>query len=389
VEKIIAPWRQRDGYKANPEEPWLPKLENAPFRLCAIVNRMDLCAPELAGIAKQVQEDWQWHGRAQDFQKLMTQATGSFSLNTPPPSSGYGGGTPPSTQDFVTAGQGRFIFAATDPDGNPLPGNWTVIFEYQLPLTTLKTPRDWALAWHGLREIDPNEHNFVLALQQITHCFTDRATAPSGKVGLLQMRTSEAAFHPDREFREYKLQCSSLKLSPLPLTPSYAFAKKNTREQDALAVFLRHQEPLIRSGLHFLPQTLGDRKRPMQLAAARAVIPADEVNFHWDLGPKVSREARRIMSLNTCNGCHAGETGCRDGVHVHSRNAWETAQLSDFLRTDNKPLRLSDPAEQGAKIEYHEMADRAAILAALVEPKERKQLDELRDVLRTRLRRSH
>jgi hypothetical protein len=95
------------------------------------------------------------------------------------------------------------------------------------------------------------------------------------------------------------------------------------------------------------------------------------------------------MSLNTCSGCHAGETGCRDGVHVHSRNAWETAQVSDFLRTHNKPLRLSDPVGRGAKIEYHEMADRAAILAALIEPRERKQLDELRDVLRSRLRRSH
>src|SRR5436190_17914552 len=47
VEKLIRPWQQRDGYAEGSEKPWEPNLANAPFRLLAIVNRMDLCAPEI------------------------------------------------------------------------------------------------------------------------------------------------------------------------------------------------------------------------------------------------------------------------------------------------------------------------------------------------------
>jgi len=59
------------------------------------------------------------------------------------------------------------------------------------------------------------------------------------------------------------------------------------------------------------------------------------------------------------------------------------------VNTDGKPLRVKDPAGAGSTLVYNEMGDRAAILAALLEPKDRKQLDELGDVLRARLRRSH
>src|SRR4029453_10544120 len=98
--------------------------------------------------------------------------------------------------------------------------------------------------------------------------------------------------------------------------------------------------------------------RARALLAGSACIPADEPDFHWDRGPLVSRDARRIFSLNTCNGCHGGETGCREGLHIRPRAAGSAAQLSEFLRTDGKTHRLNDPDVRGSKVEYQEMVDR-------------------------------
>jgi len=388
-EQIIQPWQRRDGYDPESEVRWNPKLENAPFRLCAIVNRMDLCAPDLLELPRRIAEEWRRRGLEKRFDLLVSRV-GATSPLVPAPSpglpSGYGGCLPtPSTS--VSAGQGRLIFTATDGEGNPLAGDWMVIFEYQLPSSGRLSPRGWAQEWHRLAQLDPKTHEFVLALEQLTRGFTHRSGS-SGQVSLAQIRTSEAAFHPDREFREFRVKNNSLVLSPLPLTPAPDFAKAKSREGEALGTFLHEQEPLIRSGLHLLPGTISDRKGSMQLAALRAVIPADQPDFHWDPG-HISRETRRIVSLNTCNGCHAGETGCRDGLHLHGRPAWLPSQTSQFLKTDGKPLRVKDPAGAGSTLEYNEMGDREAIFAALLEPRDRKQLDELTNVLRARLRRSH
>jgi hypothetical protein len=116
-----------------------------------------------------------------------------------------------------------------------------IIFEYRLPLVSPAKPQDWARDWHSLADLDPNSHDFVLALEGLTRGFTHRATAPSKQVRLAQIRTSEAAFHPDREFREYRFSNGTFKLSPLPLTPDPAFTKKNSREQEALGTFLNGQ----------------------------------------------------------------------------------------------------------------------------------------------------
>jgi hypothetical protein len=173
------------------------------------------------------------------------------------------------------------------------------------------------------------------------------------------------------------------------MTPAQPYAKRHSPEQRSLLAFLHDQEGLIRSGVHQIPMKLPVSGEPRALLAGSAFIPADEPDFHWDRGPLVSRDARRIFSLNTCNGCHAGETGCREGLHIRPRAAGFAAQISEFLRTDGKIHRLNDPDVRGAKVEYQEMTDRAAIFAALLEPKDRQRIEALRPVLRERLERTH
>jgi hypothetical protein len=56
---------------------------------------------------------------------------------------------------------------------------------------------------------------------------------------------------------------------------------------------------------------------------------------------------------------------------------------------DGKPNRFQDPGLKSSWVKQEEIADRAAILAALLERRESRRLDALQDILRDRLRRAH
>ena len=382
-EKVIRPWRQRDGYSPASGLQWEPNLAHAPFRLLAIVNRMDLCAPRVAGVVGELQKLARLAGHEKEFASLI--GLPAPSARPVPMGGGYGGGigVPEAPS---TSGEGRLIFGAIDDTGKPLDGAWTVIFEYDL---LGKSDRDWANSWHSLGQLELSDPAFNSTVESLTKTFTHGKQQAQSPVHLAQLRSSEAAFGPDREFRQFEL--TNGKFSPVELThtPAPSFALKNSPEQRALNVFLHEQDPLIRRGVNLLPENISDHNRSFVVPGGSAFIPADEPNFHWDLGTQISRDARRIFSLNTCNGCHAGETACAEGLHVHPRAEGEPARLSDFLRADGKPLRIGDPDMPGIRLEYQEMNDRAAIFAALLEPKDRATLEALRPILRNRLARTH
>jgi hypothetical protein len=56
---------------------------------------------------------------------------------------------------------------------------------------------------------------------------------------------------------------------------------------------------------------------------------------------------------------------------------------------DGKPNRFQDPGVRSSYVKQEEISDRAAILAALLEPRESRRLNALEDSLRDRLRRGH
>jgi len=392
-EKVIRPWQIRDGYEISSGEAWMPNLAHAPFRLLAIVNRIDLCAPQIAGTMDEIRERWRKVGREQELLRLMSADAFDSHSRLAPLMTGYG--FPMSPQQFAPAGEGRFIFGAIDSDGKPLAGGWTIIFEYHLGTSNSEGAREWAAAWHALGEIDPADPFFCVELERVTRRFTgtlgdptgtvvNAGTATTGNAGehLAQLRSSEAAFGPGREFRQFGLlNNTELAMEPLSLTPAPRFAKRHTAEDRRLTTFLHERDILIRSGVLQIP---------MDFMGGTALIPSDQPNFHWDtIGSHVSRDARRLFSLSTCNGCHAGETGCQTGLHVQPRAAGEEAKLSDFLRLDGKVLRIGDPDVPGMKVEYQEMKDRAAILAALLDSRDSTTLEALRPILRDRLQRTH
>ncbi len=388
MEKVIIPWQKRDGFDPAAGSEWKPKLENAPFRLLAIVNRLDLAAPDVADRFGQIRERWQNKGSEARFVSLFRDATGvdlfeqermQALFKNQPRISGYGfltnTGTPPPS------GEGRFVFQVTDPSGAPLPGGWTVIFEYALrELACGDRTRTWANVWHSLSHLDPTSPVFAAHLEEVTTLFTHRNQQRGGDPVLNQFRSNDAALAPVHEFRQWTISDKRFKPVLLAQTPVQESSLPITATRRVVERYLDGQEPLIESGIFILPAGF---------LAASAVIPPEKNNFTWDLGARVKGDVRRTVSLATCNGCHAGETACDRGFHIHPRAAGMPSLTSQFLRLDGEPLRVSDPARRGGTFTYSEMEDRANIMLAFLEPSDSQRERKLRDALHKRHVRAH
>jgi hypothetical protein len=146
VEDLIASWPRRDG---------VLDLAQAPFRLLAIVSRLDL----------------------------------STSAN----------------------GEARLVYGLFDPSTGA-PRKMTVGFEYRLPaLGTGNDRAEWARRWHALGKL-PYGESFNAALQRLTDEF---AQGPS----LSQLRANEQQFGQFWQLRQWVLDGGVLRLATTPQTP--------------------------------------------------------------------------------------------------------------------------------------------------------------------------
>ncbi|AKF04188.1 hypothetical protein DB32_001337 [Sandaracinus amylolyticus] len=268
---IIDPWLARSGCAAGATTCNLD-LTTAPFRLLAIVNRLDLRDAELSG--------------------------------------------PGGSEDAHTrhAGEGRFVFGVLGPAGERL--RFTVIFEYTQVADTAAEVQQWAQRWHALGAL-PFGPDYNAALEQVTHRFAGANMAPDRPNGsaIAQVRTNEIAITPIWELREFLLSESGLRLAPIQQTPD--FSENGTNK---LRNRIRSHAAAILDGSYRVP--------PGQLGA---IGPTPTSRFFWDApGLTDHAAARHQFSLTTCSGCHAGETATRF-LHVGTREAGVEAVLSGFL----------------------------------------------------------
>jgi hypothetical protein len=146
VEELIASWPRRDGSL---------DLAQAPFRLLAIVSRLDL---------------------------------------TSGPN-----------------GEARLIYGLYDP-ASGAPQKMTVAFEYKLPsLGTSNDRAEWARSWHALGKI-PFGETYNAALQRLTDLFAQGSS-------LSQLRANEQQFGNLWQLRQWALEGATLRLVPTPQTP--------------------------------------------------------------------------------------------------------------------------------------------------------------------------
>ena len=338
---VIDPWVAASG---GPHRPL--NLAIAPFKLLAIVNRVDL------------------------------------RNNTT-----YGGGD---------AGEGRLVFGVIDRTSeggiDPYPGTGskncretqiTVIFEYGIDRQGCAI-RNWGRQWHNLRHFVLGSPAYNAALQAITDQFTAAGVAPHKPNGsaLNQLRTNEVELllgvskAPVWELREFKIggeppvNPGQLEEVTVKLTPDL------TRNETALLTdFVNLNTPSILTQTHDVPATfMGQRfLGGSSLAPRNPALPVDD-DTNWDNpvgGPFITnRQARHLFSLNTCNSCHTGETNTVF-THIKPVPFGTEAGLSGFMNgitpgTGVVPFKVDDPADGTPTRKFNEFRRRRIDLDILV-----------------------
>lgn len=266
--------------------PWLAAsggtyldLKKAPFRLLAIVARLDLRN-----------------------------------------NAGYSGGS--------SAGEGRFIYNLLDAGGNPT--QFLVIFEYGLDARDCSAILGWANAWHGLGAFAFGS-SYNAALQAVTDRFATIGASPGKPNGsaINQVRTNDFHLAVPWELREFRLN-AKLAVVPSPLSPfTVAQTPARSLQQTAsISTYVNANEPSILSHTHVVPLI-------WNAAPFRGGASPHNLDLGWDGPPPVctsivNPEARHAFSLDTCSGCHGDETATIF-KHVEPRLPGAPSALSNFL----------------------------------------------------------
>jgi len=113
--------------------------------------------------------------------------------------------------DGSPSGEARLIYGLYD-EASGAPGKMTVAFEYRLPaLGTANDRSEWARRWHALGSL-PLGEPFNAELQRLTDAFAQPAN-------LSQLRANEQQFGKLWQLRQWVLEGGSLRVSTTPQTP--------------------------------------------------------------------------------------------------------------------------------------------------------------------------
>jgi len=274
-------------------------LDIAPFRLLAIVNRIDL----------------------------------GETVDGP---GGYGGIV---TSRPTTAGELRFIFNVVQP--NPWGAGteascgrkqFTTIFEYGVPRTGCSAVVNWAQQWSSLQAFPGFTTGYLSQLQTMTESVVTHGAAPArgNQNAINQIRTNEIALGRIWELREFTLTdeaAGNVPASGLLRTHTVAQTPND-------GVFSSTgTDPTINAFING-PVTAGvalPASNPDQCAASYTVpLSFNGAPFrggnafippgHWlansisSTAPAENICARHQFSLNTCSGCHQNDT-CTNGTN--------------------------------------------------------------------------
>ena len=278
VNNDVVPHRE-GGLISNIVNPW-PKtsagtldMDQAPFRLLAIVNRVDLRDAV-----------------------------------------GYGSST-------STAGELRFVFGLLDMTSCS-PDRMTAIFEYTVHANSCGDVLSYAQDWEDLDQLFPPfpaMPGYLAHLQSITDPVTTAGAAPLEPNGssIGQLRTSEVVMGFPWEMREFTLQPipfgtgpgqNVLRMETTKQTPDRDFTV-DPAFQPILTNFINSNLSDICDEAHVVPNTWAG----FPFMAGRADFFPD--SHFWapgiagfPAGGCTNDDIRFNFSVNTCSGCHGGDT---------------------------------------------------------------------------------
>lgn len=303
---VLAPWPKLPDGRLD--------IEKAPFRLLAIVNRLDLRK---------------------------------------------------NTAEGLDAGELRFVFGVVDRrNGKQCAAQqFTVIFEYKVPLVGCQAVKNYAQRWMALKNLAPGSAEYNLALEKITRSVTGANVAPDRINGsaLSQIRTNEIMLAPPWQLREFRLGLDGrLHSSTVAQTP-----RRGLNATTALGQFVGANAASVLAHRHFVPLAFNN-------APFRAGAITNLGDDFWRMGG-VSSDVRHAFSLDTCNGCHGGETKSPSGdipfLHIAPRQAGSVSALSKFLVGDGSlsspRLYTKQDPSSGPPRQLGDLVRRQADLAAL------------------------
>jgi len=294
---IIQPWATASGVTASLSCPVATScsftfsgplnIDAAPFRLLAIVNRIDLGSTS--------------HG-----------------------SGGYGGGV---TDEPTDAGELRFIFDVSIPSttspGTCLSMPFSAILEYGVPISGCSNVRSWARRWTHLNTYTAFDASYRSELEGITESVVLHGAAPTkgNQSALNQLRVIE---NIDASFQmlEFALATESasgvstpasgaLRGHTVALTPAANLPSGSTLVSD----FIRNVvTPGTVVGTPLTSHCEASYTVPMSyLGSAFRGGRARMSPGFWSTSPAPATDAeicgRHQFSLNTCNGCHRFDAG--------------------------------------------------------------------------------
>ena len=283
-------------------------LAHAPFKLLAIVPRLD--------------------------------------LRRKPSSVGYNGNG--------AGGELRFVFGATEPVScNAL--DFTVIFEYGVDLRDCRAQRAWADEWIALQGLDlvGDYATYAQALEALTLQVTEAGAAPGRIHGsaLNQLRTNVQAGPQGAWFlREFHLEdTGNLEAGTVASTPANVFRTTATSFLEAFFL-LPLTDPV--------PLTITDGNNQTSAFLGAEAIVEFGLNAPWG-SPSSPAPTRHLRAIDTCSGCHGRETLSQTDINPTFRahmvnplgNATDANFLSTFLVGDaypdpTAPHLHADPVDQ-------------------------------------------
>lgn len=357
---ILSKWRVASG---SPSTSGPVAMNKAPFRLLAIVNRLDL--------------------RHNLF---------------------FGEGL---------AGELRFVFAVLDNDTREWSGgpcslldiepnppiypearpSHTVILEYAVDKLSQQAVFEWAQQWQALSNMTMGSTEYLNALQVLTESVVTKGKGSTAngapfnrpnRSALIRLRTNQNVNNTMWELREFEISNvsgSAYRHSPVPVTvkqtpngirDSHTYNKNQTFN---LGKWIVDNLQSIELETHVVPNSFPSQGYQTPLwgfLGSRSVtqggIDLDGLASSWDfLGYWIPSETspapggwldyndprhvqvRHLFSKNTCNGCHGAETrppnvGNTNGVfHVKPRKYNEASLLSNFLT--GLPMEANPPPD--------------------------------------------
>ncbi len=338
IQDIIDTWDGNDGAVDNSFE-----LRFVPFKLVAIVNRIDLRT--------------------------------NF---------GYGGGD---------AGEGRFVFCPVTADCTP-EQDFTIIFEYGVNIQGCSNVRAYAQQWSNLSTLTLGSDAYNAALQAITDQFTAANTNPSKPNGssINQIRTNEISLGPGWELLEFNIcdpadpvmsgcVASNLVNTTVKMEPQLRFNEDQLGNTEALSqIFADWLNGLAPSSVlnNNYDVPVVEPVSGEEFLGARSV-PNFSINYNWDaldaaFSPMITNDlVRQQFGFNTCGECHTR------GAHLpgspmpfqHIRPGptiiGNVVQLSAFmLSTTASPLVVPDPVSRAPNNILAERSHRESHLQDLV-----------------------